>query len=87
MNKLLLANRFALNYIITLEETVGVQHQASNAQKRGSKIGKGAKTATVAPVQEQATIQRTVGTICVEINLQRGDNEEEMMKSYQIKLL
>jgi hypothetical protein len=43
MNKLILANRFQLNYIVNLEQTVVVQKQQTQSAK--SKIGKGAKQA------------------------------------------
>ncbi len=39
-------------------------------------------------LQNDATesYQRHVGTICIEVNLQSGDSEDEMRRNYQIKM-
>lgn len=64
LNKLILAKNYQLSYLLNLEQTVVI----NNYQKQNSKIGKGSKKADI-QVSEVQTIQKTIGSITIELNL------------------
>lgn len=82
MNKLLLADNFQLKTKIKLVKTIEIK-TAKKAEKGKKKKG----TATKPAKKEEAKIEKVLaGKIQIEINLQRGDTEEELERNYHLKL-
>ena len=99
MNKLLMAPNFKLAIQIPLTKTVVIESRESqkSAQekkeeqlkaKKGRKSMADLKAAQAKKEKEnqQQIIETHVGYLEMEINLQRGDTEEELERNYQIKL-
>lgn len=99
MNKLLMAPNFKLAVQIPLTKTVVIESKeagksAQEKKEEQLKAKKGRKTqADLKKAQAQRekdnkeqVIETHVGYLEVEINLQRGDTEEELERNYQIKL-
>lgn len=87
ISKLLMADNFQLACKVPLIKTVVIE--AKQASKKESKVTKkgakrpGKETAKTNDKQpETQRIESHAGSIFVEINLQRGDTEEELERNY-----
>jgi len=80
MGKLLLSPNFQLKTTISLGRSLETQDKSKKEKKPA---GKGKAVAVV-----QATPAKVIptGSIQIELNLQQGDTEEELMRNYKIKL-
>ena len=87
MSKLLMADNFQLVAKVPLIKTTVIEQAKKKSKAEENK--KGAKRA--APQKKEAAdvrkVESNAGTITIEINLQRGDTEEELERNYQLKLL
>ena len=99
MNRLLMAPNFKLSFNLPLTKTVVVESRASqmSAQekkdeqlnaKKGRKSAADLKAAQAKRAKESQgqTIETHAGYVEIELNLQRGDTEEELERNYAIKL-
>ena len=91
MTKLLLAPNFKLRVQIPLKKTVVVEAKKKKMTPQEKKMAllnkaKGKKKDEEEESAREKTIITHAGQIEVEINLQRGDTEEELERNYQIKL-
>jgi len=94
MNKLLLSSDFKLKFTVPLIKSVQKDakearkerraKEAAEAKQKGKKVKKeGIPTQR----KEEPLVENTdAGSLQIEINLQRGDTEEELERNYQIKL-
>jgi hypothetical protein len=77
MSKLLMADNFQLTCRIPLIKTVVIDQV-----KKKTEVKKGAKRD---PKKEQQEVQKkesNAGSIIIDINLQKGDTEEELERNY-----
>jgi hypothetical protein len=87
ISKLLMADNFQLTCKVPLIKTVVIEakqtsKKESQAPKKGAKRP-GKETAKTKDKQPEAQrIESHAGSIVVEINLQRGDTEEELERNY-----
>ena len=99
MNKLLMAPNFKLSLQVPMTRTVVIESKASKMtaeQKKEEQIKqkKGRKNlvqmkedqAKKAKDSQPQKIETHAGYVEIELNLQRGDTEEELERNYQIKL-
>lgn len=89
MAKLLLAPNFHLKVTIPLKKSVTVEAKKKKLtpqQKKQMMLDKAKGKAVDDEETKERTIVTHAGQIEVEINLQRGDTEEELERNYQIKL-
>ena len=91
MTKLLLAPNFQLRVTIPLKKTVIVEAKKKKLTPQEKKQAlldkaKGKKKGEEEESAREKQIVTHAGQIEIEINLQRGDTEEELERNYQIKL-
>ena len=99
MNKLLMAPNFKLSLQVPLTKTVVIESadskkSAEQKKEEQLKAKKGRKNlvemkadqARKAKNSQPQKIETHVGYVEIELNLQRGDTEEELERNYQIKL-
>jgi hypothetical protein len=95
MSKLIMADNFQLICRVPLIKTSVVENtrtkkaEVTAPAKKGAKKGQVVETKAKEKNSETSSqkVETQVGTILVEINLQRGDTEEELERNYQLKLL
>lgn len=86
-----MADNFQLVCRIPLKKTVLVEKQQKKTQDVAPQAKKGAKKGAKEDLkakeeQKQQKIESHAGYVLIEINLQRGDTEEELERNYQLKL-
>lgn len=90
ISKLLMADNFQLICRVPLIKTVVIEAKQSKkeiqAPKKGTKRPGKETVKTKEKQPEAQRIESHAGSIVVEINLQRGDTEEELERNYQLKL-
>ncbi len=88
MGRLLMAPNFQLKTVVDLNKITEIQEKVQpQKQKKQSTIKgprKPAKDESVLTVKKE--IIAKVGQISIELNLQQGDTEEELMRNYKMKL-
>lgn len=93
MSKLIMAPNFKLAVRIPLTKTTVVQQkkkklteQEKKEQQMAKARGKRASISELTKKQEPEKVFTQVGYVDIEVNLQRGDTEEELERNYQLKL-
>lgn len=90
MGKLLLAPKFQLKTQIEVFKTTELHKETDSVQVGNQKGGKGAKGAKkkddAHADHHRQTIREQCGLLEIELNLQMGDTEEELMRNYKMKL-
>lgn len=78
LNKLLLSPNFSIKVTVPLIKTTVIESKDKKS-KKGKKLK---KDMSGLQKEEVKTIQTNAGSIDLEINLQRGDTEEELERNY-----
>ena len=92
MTKLLLAPNFQLKITVPLKKTTIIEAKKKKLtpqEKKQALLDKAKNKNKAGDSSDSAREQRIVtnaGQIEIEVNLQRGDTEEELERNYQIKL-
>ena len=84
MGRLLLAPNFQLKTVVDLTQSVEVEDKTATPSKL--KQPKNKKSKAHEAVQSTHIETSVVGQISIELNLQQGDTEEELMRNYKMKL-
>jgi hypothetical protein len=84
MGRLLLAPNFQLKTVMDLTQSVEVEDKTAAPSKLKQPKNKKAKAQEA--VQTTHIETSVVGQISIELNLQQGDTEEELMRNYKMKL-
>lgn len=83
MGKLLLAGNFQMKCTIPLYK---LKSNFKIKEQKKQPNNKKVKDDSVSQISNQEVSNKPVAEIDIELNLQQGDTEEELMRNYQLKL-
>lgn len=73
MNRLIMSHDFKLELAVDLVQTYEVTKKVQENKNKK-------------PQEVKESHERRVGSVVIEMNLQKGDTEDEMRRNYQLKL-